>query len=620
MDRNIIEYNSIKPKSCIPLDKNLATKKAITNIKNEDNEWYISVNVFGYENSSVHILRVSINNNRKYLKDFLLILSSVTNHFCFIKSLSRLLSSQTSKKRCTIHYCRNCLFGFNTHESLFNHKLYCDTHNSVRIELPKPNSTMQFNNHNRSMRVPFVVYAGFESFIKPRNTYTPYLNDSYTKQYQRHIPSSFCCYIKCFDKSIYESSLVTFTASNETDDVAQKFVDSFEEDIRKIFDTIKFSKKFQKTLENEYDFNAAILCYICEEDLEKDKVRDHCHITGKYRGTAHKDCNLNYKIPKFFPYIFHNLSGYDCHLFIKKLSGGKLSCIPNNEEKYISFSREIKAGEFIYKDDSLSKNLTKDQCRDTGKLYSGKKLDLLLRKGVYPYNWVDSINTFTETQLSPKESGYHDLYNVSDGMLLTDVFENFRDYIDANNLYGWAISKPLPTHGFKWMDENELTNWKSIFCKLEVDLNYPENLHDNHNDYPLATERITVHKVEKLVPNLNNKKNYIVHYKYLKLYERLGLKVTNIHKGRGSLAYEIKTEDYYADIFNDVESKFYTSEFDPKHSATNNVSFKFGANKKVIGMFKDESAGALVEEFIKLRSKLYSYKVHEKDNKKCKRE
>ncbi|XP_065667913.1 uncharacterized protein LOC136088164 [Hydra vulgaris] len=537
MDINFIEYNPIKAKSHIPLDKNLVTKKAINNIKNEDNQYNhpervdkelknqaekinwdkiefpvslnqitqfeknnqdISVNVYGYENSEVHILHVSKNNDRKHLIDLLLISNGETNHYCLIKNLTRLLSSQTSNKHCKKHYFRNCLLGFNSEESLSNHKSYCETHDSVRIELSPPNSTMQFTNHNKSMRVPFVVYADFESFIKQIDTCEPNPNEFYTKQYQKHIPSSFCYYIKCFDESFYQSIPVTFTASSETDDVAQIFVDRLQEDIIKICNRIKFPKKMIFTSENKHDFNDATECHICGEKLGKDKVRDHCHITGKYRGAAHQSCNLNYKIPKFFPVLFHNLSGYDSHLFIKKLSGGKLSCIPNNEEKYISFSREIKVDEYIKEGnkfevkreirfldsyrfmpsslDALSKNLAKDQCKNIGKLYSGKQLDLLLKKGVYPY---DSINRFNETQLPPKElifsklndedisdddyshaqdvwnefncktfRDYHDLYNVSDVLLLADVFENFRDV--CMNCYkldpAWYYTSP----GLAW--------------------------------------------------------------------------------------------------------------------------------------------------------------------------
>ena len=74
-----------------------------------------------------------------------------------------------------------------------------------------------------------------------------------------------------------------------------------------------------------------------------------------------------------------------------------------------------------------------------------------------------------------------------------------------------------PTHGFEWMSESELEKSKSMPCILEVDLDYPESLHDEHNDYPLAPERMTINNVDKQVPNLNDKKNYVIHYKDLKL-------------------------------------------------------------------------------------------------------
>ena len=102
-------------------------------------------------------------------------------------------------------------------------------------------------------------------------------------------------------------------------------------------------------------------------------------------------------------------------------------------------------------------------------------------------------------------------------------------YFDANNLYGWAMSKPLPTREFKWMNEEELEDWRSFSCILEVDLEYPESLHDPHNDYPLAPETVTVNNV--VIPNLRNKNKYVVHCENLKLYERLGLKITKIHRG-----------------------------------------------------------------------------------------
>ena len=101
-------------------------------------------------------------------------------------------------------------------------------------------------------------------------------------------------------------------------------------------------------------------------------------------------------------------------------------------------------------------------------------------------------------------------------------------YLDANNLYGWATSKPLPIRNFKWMTEEDLNNWRNIPCILEVDLEY---LPDLHNNYPLAPERLKIGKVEKLIPNLYNNKKYVLHRENLKQYESLGLKIKKIHKG-----------------------------------------------------------------------------------------
>ena len=93
-------------------------------------------------------------------------------------------------------------------------------------------------------------------------------------------------------------------------------------------------------------------CQICNEELGEDRVRDHCHQSGKFRGAAHEVCNLKYKVPTFFPIVFYNLSGYDSHLFIKTLgySEGDISCIPNNEENYISFTKQVIVDKFINKE------------------------------------------------------------------------------------------------------------------------------------------------------------------------------------------------------------------------------------------------------------------------------
>ena len=121
----------------------------------------------------------------------------------------------------------------------------------------------------------------------------------------------------------------------------------------------------------------------------------------------------------------------------------------------------------------------------------------------------------------------------------------FIQYLDANNLYGWAMSQNLPTHGFKWMKDITLEKVDEILDKtnhsmsnngkkgyiFEVDLEYPKNLWEKHNDYPLAPENIKVNGVEKLICHFKPRKNYVVHYRNLRLYLEMGMKITAVHRG-----------------------------------------------------------------------------------------
>ena len=106
-------------------------------------------------------------------------------------------------------------------------------------------------------------------------------------------------------------------------------------------------------------------------------------------------------------------------------------------------------------------------------------------------------------------------------------------YLDANNLYGWAMSEKMPHKDFKWVNDlplEEMLLDEDLGYVLEVDLEYPDELHDLHNDYPLAPEPMKINKVNKLTPNLNNKTKYVLHHRNLKQYLSLGMKLTKIHR------------------------------------------------------------------------------------------
>ena len=112
----------------------------------------------------------------------------------------------------------------------------------------------------------------------------------------------------------------------------------------------------------------------------------------------------------------------------------------------------------------------------------------------------------------------------------------FLVYLDANALYAWAMTRPLPVGDFSWTNSDKLENWEKIPCVIEdrqiyLDLEYPEELQDLHNDYPLAPESLEKNKVWKLIPNLNDKEQYILHERNLELHLSLGMRLKKIHRG-----------------------------------------------------------------------------------------
>ena len=181
----------------------------------------IFIKVLGYERKRVYPLRNSVNTGRDYDVILMLIEEGGVKHYCLVKDLSRLLSSQVSNHDGKHHFCVKCLNPFWCQESLNKHQEYCGNYEAVKIQMPKKGTTLKFKNYHRSEKVPFVVYADFECFIKPIQSCDPDDKKSYTKQYQKHEPSSFCYYIKCFDDEVYKPKKVSSTG----EDAAWKFVE-----------------------------------------------------------------------------------------------------------------------------------------------------------------------------------------------------------------------------------------------------------------------------------------------------------------------------------------------------------------------------------------------------------
>ena len=725
LELHTVKYNPIRGSSYIDLPEWIKNKKAIINIKNRDEKCFIwsilrylypkekdaqylkdlrkyefsvntkgltfplkikdinkfeklnpeipGINVFSIDSMTIYPLRMT-DRDCKNTIDLFLHEEDGNSHYSLIKNFNRLITSQITKsKNGKIFICKRCFTHFTNQELLDKHIKYCSNNKTAFVKMPEPKTNLHFKNYYKQLPIPFTVYADFECFTKPMNSCSPNPNYSYNYNYQKHEPSGFCFYAKGIAGKRIRPT--TYTKTFEDEDLAKIFVEKIVELTKGIYkDFYCKPKPLVMNSTTQKEFNESVNCHICGFHLGNDRVRDHCHFTGEYRGAAHNKCNLMCKKPRILPVIFHNLQGYDAHLFIKKLSkiDGKLDCIPSTEEKYISFSKHIKVGEykhisgdiipinfeirfldsFKFLQTSLANlvsNLSPDDLHNTKHEFK-KNTSLLTRKGVYPYDYVSSLDKLSETQLPPKEEfysklndedisdedyqhaikvwnrfgcktikDYHDIYLKSDVLLLADVFENFRkncikhynldpahyytspglawdaclkttgqklellsdydmlmmfergirggithiskryseannkymksydpdkkskfiQYLDANNLYGWAMSQNLPTHGFRWMKDLTIEKVIKILDKInngkkgyifEVDLVYPEKLWKLHNDYPLAPENMKVNGIEKLICNFRPKKNYVVHYQNLRQYLEMGMKITDVHR------------------------------------------------------------------------------------------
>ena len=185
------------------------------------------------------------------------------------------------------------------------------------------------------------------------------------------------------------------------------------------------------TKEDNEDFENSNKCWICDNTyVDCDvKVTYHYHITGKYRGSAHIDCNINVKLNHKIPVLFRNLKNYDSHLILQELGkfNLKINVIHNGLEKYMSFSISNKLS-FI---DSFQ--------------FVSSSLDSVVKISDKEYNYV--LKDWNKFEMKTMKD-YHDLYLKCDFLLLTDVFEKFGNNSIKN--YGLCPSHYLNAPALSW--------------------------------------------------------------------------------------------------------------------------------------------------------------------------
>ena len=454
------------------------TVKQINKIEKQNN---ICINLFGYEEKQKFPIFISKEKFTDHM-ELLLITEGENNHYVLIKDFNKFMFNQTKHEH-RKHFCMHCLQCFSREDVLTKHKNICIAINGEQaIKMPEKGEKVYFKNHHKQLSVPFVIYADFEAITEKISGCQPGNEKSYTEAYQKHTDCGFGYKVVCCYDDKYTKPVQIYRGKN----AVYKFMENILEEVEWCKQTMKkyFKKPLVMTKENETDFQKATKCHICDMNYtDKDiRVRDHCHITGNFRGSAHQDCNLKLKITPDnikIPVIFHNLRGYDSHFIMQQIGkiaknhaytnkkGGNtemnIYCIPNNMEKYLAF---MLGNHLVFSDslqfmssslDNLVKNLPDEAFIYTKHGFKNEQFDLMKQKGVYPYDYMDSFDKFNETNLPSQKhfhsilnnvhisdeqykhaqnvwdtfnlktmGDYHDLYLKSDILLLADVFENFR--------------------------------------------------------------------------------------------------------------------------------------------------------------------------------------------------
>ena len=660
-----------------------------------------NVNVFRYTENELVPLRVSREDNT-FNVDLLLVDDGQEYHYVLILDLLRLVNlikGTTSLFQRVL--CRNC-FHICTDETVYKrHQVSCLHHEPAVVKMPPPEKNrLKFKNLGARWFAPVVIYFDLESILQPLAGCQK--ENEATSISELHKPSGFCFVgiehgnptpifmqlersENCMEKFIEALEKIAHEMNTRKQN-HRYFSDALPERPQEA--------QFCWICEGQFGLN---------RDIEDDKVIDLCHYSGKFLGFAHPECNINRKTTNFIPVIAHNSSNYDLHhvcMYIHKFKPGcKLDVIPSTDEKHITLSIGVPVRTYQDKNgvtktvfeylrfidsyrfmgaslEKLVSYLPEDKFEILDKVfpdYSKEERNLLHQKGYYPYSYFDNFEKFQEEKLPPREQwkdslrngevmitedqwqhaekvyeqfqcenlgDYHNLYLLTDTLLLACVVEEFRSLcyktygldsahyftcshlsgdaflkicradielltdrshlemvenmirggvssvfdkrlfkannrylddhntgeydtygvlLDANNLYGGVMEKlPLPLNSFETVQNINLSkiletsNDSEEGYILEVDLHYPDKLHDGHEDFPLAPtkERIYYKSLgesqqellekmgetrpfsqgKKLIQSLSDKKNYTVHYITLKLYVSLGMEVKKVHR------------------------------------------------------------------------------------------
>lgn len=473
---------------------------SVTEIAKFEQRYDISINVITKEETGIYTIYTTKREGDNAINLLLLQLKDGRHHYVYVTDIAglineiRYLSSNYSDNSAIssnkhVYPCLNCLNIFTCKQALCNHKISCFANKSQRIIMPDKNEVMEFSRFEARYKAPLIGAFDFESKMSKDDLET--LPNSMDIATHKIISYSFVI-ISSEKEIIFERTQV------DENDCLQLFMEAVMDASRLIGSIMERITPMELTREEEEYFKNTGICHICALEVPRpDKVRDHCHFTGQFIGPAHASCNLKRRRSYKIPIYAHNFSNYDAHFLLQAIVNYK-DYIPNlnamcfNSQKFRSISLDmfnfLDSMQFI--SDSLhnissqlnTSNWDYKILRNSGIYATELQRELLLKKGVFPYELMTSLAKFKKLRTFPNKDAFYStlyekgisdeeyihgrtvfkefdcanmaeylkLYNKLDVILLLEAITSFREM-------GWREFKldpayfiSLPQYGFQW--------------------------------------------------------------------------------------------------------------------------------------------------------------------------
>ena len=470
----------------------------VKSIDSFEKKYEIGVNVILKEATDLHVVRRTKNSFDNVNILIVPVGSGGNYHYVYIEDLNGLVnelryaggkySTWNSKNPRYVYTCINCLNVFNTNDLLIQHSISCEKKKAQTIRMPEKGEVLEFTKSEARVKAPLIGAFDFESKMDKKNLEST-LN---SEELATHKIVSYSLIVISHDNEIiFERSEMDET------NCLQLFMTA-------IFDLSKQLRMIMQRIvpmdltdEQAEEFMNTDECHICKKPIYGVKVRDHCHFTGVYIGPAHNLCNIKRRRKVRVPIYAHNFSNYDSHFLLQALTDYK-DVIPNlqamcfNSQRFRSISFDLfnflDSMQFISDSlENISNQLLKSQwpyevLKNSGLYANQYQKQLLLRKGVFPYELLTSLKRFKNLKKFPLKSEFysklhekeiseedynhglevfrtfkcHDmseymmLYNKLDVILLLEAITSFRNVGFKEFGLDPAYFISLPQYGFQW--------------------------------------------------------------------------------------------------------------------------------------------------------------------------